>query len=112
MNDRKLAAACGLYCGPCEYHGNKCNGCGHEKGKPFWTTLAKVEICPLYDCCVNKKELEHCGLCGELPCAMFKEFTDPSLSPEEARKSVLSRQSELMKRREIGTERWLEGKKR
>ncbi len=111
MSDRNLAAACGLYCGPCQYLGNKCNGCGHEKGNPFWTSHAKVEICPLYDCCVNRKKLEHCGLCPELPCTMFKEFHDPSLSPEEAKKSVLARQSELMRRKVVGTDKWLESER-
>jgi hypothetical protein len=42
---------------------------------------------------------------------MFEEFYDPSLCPEEAKQSVLSRQNELMKRREIGAEKWLESKK-
>ncbi|RJP66765.1 MAG: DUF3795 domain-containing protein [Candidatus Abyssobacteria bacterium SURF_17] len=110
MTDKNLAAACGLYCGPCEYLGKQCRGCGNQAGKPFWTTHAKVEVCPLYDCCVNKKHLEHCGLCAELPCELFKEFHDPSLSPEEAQKSIHSREGDLIRRKEIGTEKWLKEK--
>ena len=110
MTDKNLAPVCGLYCGGCEYYKKTCVGCGNVKGKPFWTTLMKVETCPLYDCCINKKQLEHCGLCEELPCETFNKFHDPSLSPEEAKQAVLKRQNELIKRKEISTENWLEEK--
>jgi hypothetical protein len=77
-------------------------------GKPFWTDAMKVEICPLYDCCVNKRTLEHCGHCNEFACEMFNTFCDPNLNPEEARASVISRRQALMRRKEIGTEKWVE----
>ena len=108
MADTNYAAACGLYCGKCEYLGDKCEGCGHEEGKPFWTEIMKIAMCPLYECCIIKKQLEHCGLCDELPCKIFLSFQDPALSPEEAEQSLLKRQSDLLRRKEIGTERWLE----
>ena len=78
-------------------------------GKPFWTSLMKVEVCPLYDCCINKKQLEHCGLCVEFPCEQFTQLRDPSLSEEEAEESLRARENNLVKRREIGTQRWLVG---
>jgi|SRR5450756_117654 len=108
MSDEKLAAVCGLYCGPCEYLGEQCGGCGYIEGKPFWTSEMRIETCPLYDCCINKKQLEHCGLCDELPCETFLSLSDPALSPEEVEKSIRVRRDELLKRKEIGTERWLE----
>ena len=58
-----------------------------------------IEVCPLHDCCVNKKHLEHCGLCDELPCETFSAFHDPALSPEEAKEAVVSRRDDLVKRR-------------
>ncbi|MEJ2243687.1 MAG: hypothetical protein P8X87_04010 [Candidatus Bathyarchaeota archaeon] len=45
--DSNLAAVCGLFCGNCEHLDTKCKGCGTQKGKPFWTTMMKVECCPL-----------------------------------------------------------------
>jgi len=108
MIDTNLAPACGLYCGNCEFLGDKCKGCGHEEGKPFWTEIMKMDACPLYDCCISKKDMEHCGLCDELPCGTFLSFQDPALSPEEAKQSLLKRQNDLFRRKEIGTERWLE----
>jgi hypothetical protein len=67
----------------------------------------KIEVCPLYECCVNQKHLEHCGLCNEFPCSTFTELRDPTLSDEEAQESLRIRQRELMLRKEIGTENWL-----
>jgi hypothetical protein len=108
----KLAAACGLFCGNCEYLDKKCKGCGAQKGKPFWTTMMKVEFCPLYNCSVNTKQLEHCGLGDEFPCETFNQLRDPSLSDEEANKALLERKKDLLKRKEIGTEQWLKEKQK
>jgi len=108
--NKNLAAACGLFCGACEHLGEKCGGCGQQKGKPFWTAMMNVEYCPLYNCSVNTKQLEHCGLCSKLPCATFLELRDPNLSDEEAEKALVARQNDLIKRKRIGTEKWLKEK--
>ena len=111
MTDKKdLAAACGLYCGYCEYLGDKCRGCGPVQGKPFWTEQYGVEVCPLYDCSVNQKKLEHCGLCPELPCETFNSLRDPSLNDEEAGIALEARKEGLVRRQEIGTEAWVSEK--
>ena len=110
MIDKALAPVCGLYCGSCEYFEKPCQGCGNVKGKPFWTAQMKDKICSLYNCCINQKKLEHCGLCNEFPCGIFITLRDPSLSEEEAEKALRDRQNELIRRREIGTEKWLEEK--
>ncbi|MBU0567217.1 DUF3795 domain-containing protein [bacterium] len=110
MADKNLAPVCGLCCGTCEYLEKKqCKGCGNVKGRPFWTAQMKIEVCPFYDCCINKKQLEHCGLCDELPCETFKLY-DPSLSPEEGKKQIADRQNEVLRRKELGTEKWLQEK--
>ncbi|MFA5309098.1 MAG: DUF3795 domain-containing protein [Dehalococcoidales bacterium] len=108
MNDKmKLAAACGLYCGDCEILGEKCDGCNTVKGKPFWTAQYGVDVCPVYGCCADKKHLEHCGLCPELPCPTMTSMRDPSQSAEEAEKSFQQKQKDLKLRKEIGTAAWL-----
>ncbi len=113
MTNNDYAPPCGLYCGECEHLGENCSGgCGEVKGKPFWTALMKIDICPLYDCAVNKNELEHCGHCAQLPCKLFNEFHDPALGPDEAKQAVLDRCEELKKRAAIGTEAWLETKEK
>ncbi|MFC2038613.1 DUF3795 domain-containing protein [Chloroflexota bacterium] len=105
-----LAAACGLYCGDCEYIGTQCSGCGNIKGKPFWTEQFGLGNCPVYSCSVSRQQIEHCGLCPEFPCEMFSSLRDPSLSDEEAEKSVQQRIETLKTRKEIGTQAWLEQK--
>ncbi len=113
MTNPNYAPPCGLYCGTCEHLGDKCvGGCGEVEGKPFWTSLMKIDICPLYDCAVNKNGIEHCGKCERLPCKLFNEFHDPALSADEAKQAVLDRCEELKKRAAIGTEAWLEDKRK
>ena len=109
-NGITLAAACGLYCGDYEYLQENCQGCNQVEGKPFWTEQLDMEVCPLYGCCVDQRELEHCGLCDEFPCELFISLRDPALSDEEAEQSLRQRQQDLKRRKEIGTEAWLRGK--
>ena len=108
MPDKNLAPVCGLYCGDCEYFGEQCRGCSHEEGKPFWTKIAEMDVCPLHDCCVNEKSLEHCGLCNELPCEKFLSLRDPALADDEFNQSLQKRQDALKRRKEAGTDKWLE----
>jgi len=50
--------------------------------------MMNVEVCPLYNCCLNTKHHENCGLCSELPCETFLALRDPTLSDEEAEKII------------------------
>ena len=110
MNDINYAPVCGIFCGDCIYLGKKCAGCGYVKGKPFWTAVLKMDVCPLHDCCRNQKQLEHCGLCAEFPCKTFLELRDPNMSDDEFAASLSLRQNELQKRAEIGTDTWMQEK--
>jgi len=111
MQDLTLAASCGLYCGDCDYLSDKCQGgCGQVRGKPFWTTQFNLEVCPLYDCCVNQHHLEHCGLCSKFPCEPFINLRDPALSDEEAEQALQKKMKDLKRRKEMGTEAWLKEK--
>jgi hypothetical protein len=105
-----LAAACGLYCGDCEYLGGQCSGCGNVEGRPFWTSQLGLVTCPVYNCSVLRQKIEHCGLCPEFPCELFTSLRDPNISDIEAEKSVLIRQENLKTRKEIGTAAWLRKK--
>lgn len=107
MVDLAHAPPCGLYCGDCEFLGKNCEGCGHVAGKPFWSCQVPGGICPIYDCCMNKKGLSHCGECEDLPCEVFLQLKDPNLSDEAFAASLKDRQTQLLRRKEVGTERWL-----
>jgi hypothetical protein len=110
MIDKKLAPVCGIFCGDCSFYKKDCQGCGYVEGRPFWTSDIPSGICPLHDCCRNSKNLEHCGLCEELPCRIFLELRDPDLSDEEFQASLTNRENELKRRADIGTEEWLKEK--
>jgi hypothetical protein len=107
MTDKNLAPPCGLLCQSCPFYGKNCPGCGHVEGKPFWTKEYHIPVCPIYNCSVNQKKLEHCGECDELPCEIFLELKDPNVSDEEFQKSLNERQTRLRERKEKGTRAWL-----
>ncbi len=85
MRGRIMKTVCGLDCGDCAYVKDGCRGCTAEKGAPFWCGLAGVDVCPVYDCCVNERGLVHCGLCEEMPCDRFTQIKDPNTTDEEDR---------------------------
>jgi hypothetical protein len=98
MHTDNLDSVCGLNCGGCKYLDNGCNGCNAEKGAPFWTGLVGAPVCPVYGCCAEEKKLEHCGLCGEVPCERFTRYRDPEHSDEDVAEGVRSRVAELKRR--------------
>lgn len=67
-----IASRCGILCGECEFRLTPgCSGCTQIE-KPFWG-----DSCTIKTCCEGKN-LEHCGLCGEFPCAALQQFAyDP-----------------------------------
>jgi len=100
MSDHKQSTICGLFCSDCKFIEVKCDGCYNIKGTPFWTKFLDIDICPMYNCCVNIKKLDHCGLCNAFPCEVFieMEVNDPNISSEEAEQSLENRINILNKR--------------
>ena len=85
-------APCGINCG--EYEACKkagCSGCHSIQGKPFYLKDYSVETCPLYDCPVNQKGFQTCAECSELPCKIYFEWKDPSMTEEEHIHSINER---------------------
>ncbi|SHN68498.1 DUF3795 domain-containing protein [Desulfovibrio litoralis] len=63
-----VESRCGLVCSECDYREQmNCKGCININ-KPFWG-----EVCPVKSCC-EQKELAHCGLCNDFPCALLMQF--------------------------------------
>lgn len=91
---------CGLDCYQCKYFGPDCEGCVALSGRPFWTGLLNLEVCPIYGCCVEQRSLEHCGVCGDFPCETFMsiEQSDPELDEEQAEASAKKRRENLIGR--------------
>ncbi len=70
--EKSMQAYCGTYCGTCAWREKTgCKGCKANAGEMFWGTCDKAK------CCIAKG-LDHCGDCGEMPCAMLQDlFNDP-----------------------------------
>ena len=76
-----MLSPCGIDCESCPLF-KDCGGCRKIKGKPFYLKDFGVDVCPLYDCSVNKKGYGSCGECPELPCRIFYDWKDPSMTDE------------------------------
>jgi hypothetical protein len=97
----QYAAVCGNFCGTCGFLGKSCAGCLAHEGKVFWGT------CERYLCCVEEKQLEHCGWCEDFPCHWFDwnpENLDEATFAANRQRGIET----LIRRREVGTEVWLE----
>jgi len=65
-------SSCGIDCDACEFKvSENCPGCQKVKGKPFWAKDGGR--CDLY-ICAEKRNLAHCGNCGDFACDMLKEW--------------------------------------
>jgi hypothetical protein len=78
----KIINCCGAVCSECKHFLTSCKGCPESKGKAFWLEYTGEDICEIYDCCNNKRHLEHCGKCASLPCERYFR-DDPTKSHEE-----------------------------
>ncbi len=74
IEEEKLAAPCGLYCGACiDYLIYKsCHGCSCKCGK--CDASKHHEQCDIYKCCVEQKGLQACSECENLPCTTLIRF--------------------------------------
>lgn len=63
--------------------GSRLNECAERiyEGKVYWLQYTGGDVCKVYDCCVNQKELPDCGKCDHLPCERFTK--DPTISEEQ-----------------------------
>lgn len=94
-----MISVCGVICTDCDFFKNSaCAGCEVIQGKVFWAKEVGVEACPIYDCCTGVKKLAHCGKCPDLPCEIYYDTQDPSLSEEEHISQVRQRVEILKKR--------------
>jgi len=107
MEDEKLAAPCGLYCGACIAYvvSKRCHGCGCKCGKCIASECQKE--CVIYECCVKRKGLKACYECEEFPCSMLIQF-----SRDPVWLTHLTVLENLLRRKNVGTEKWLKEQRR
>ena len=93
---------CGINCDKCPLRETCGNGCQQHCGKPFYIEKFGVECCPIYSCSVTKNGYKNCGECDKLPCQIFYDWKDPSMTDEEHRQAINENATllrELSKRR-------------
>lgn len=76
-------SCCGGNCGKCKFYGNLCDGCNQTNGEAYWTKFADIPVCPTYGCCVNENGFSHCGHCDKVPCELYFNNPDMTMTPEE-----------------------------
>ena len=86
-----LLSPCGIDCEKCDYFQSCAGGCRAIKGRPFYLKDFGVEVCPMYDCSVAKKGYKSCAGCHELPCKIFYDWKDPSMTEEAHINSINER---------------------
>jgi hypothetical protein len=102
INDKKLAAPCGLYCGACiAYSVKDCHGCGCNCGA--CDAIEHHKSCEIYKCCVQKAHLEACCECENFPCSLLIRFCN-----DPVWRTHLAVIENLRRRKKIGSDKWLE----
>jgi hypothetical protein len=97
INMKREIGVCGCICSDCRIFGTECQGCLAMQGKVCWLPEVNMEICDFYECCVEQKQLTHCGECDEIPCQRFWQNKNPKWTAEQHRKIVESRVEILKK---------------
>ncbi len=107
MINTDWATICGVYCGTCEDL-ERCGGCASPKGRAFCAAVHGRLYqggCEIYRCAAGKG-LEHCGLCAELPCALYDRNLE-RLPEDLFRRNRDRAVASLRRRAEVGTVGWL-----
>ncbi|MBR3105927.1 MAG: MmcQ/YjbR family DNA-binding protein [Clostridia bacterium] len=86
-------SCCGTDCAACPFHGKECPGCNESGGKVFHAP--KDKPCPVYACCTNRHRYVTCASCTDVPCQLWRDTRDPSMSDEEFEKSIADRVARL-----------------
>lgn len=82
-----MLTACGCDCEDCQEYKDSCAGCAEIKGRVFWAPYVGGEVCPIFSCC-DRKGFENCGECDALPCHIYFDTRDPSMTQEEHEEGV------------------------
>ncbi|MBD5483271.1 MAG: hypothetical protein HDR15_12240 [Lachnospiraceae bacterium] len=93
-------SCCGTKCSECGCYGSMCKGCNESAGKVFHAP--EGQACPIYECSVNQKKQKSCGGCQNLPCDIWRNTKDPSMSDEEFEDNIRQRVENVRGRKAYG----------
>lgn len=95
-----MFSPCGTNCETCYDYRTNCPGCRKAEGKVYWAPYTGLDVCPIYHCCAMKSGYANCGQCSKLPCQLYYDTRDPSVSQEAHEADILLRVSHLKSRKE------------
>ena len=90
----EIISFCGVVCSKCQYFPGECSGCSAIKGQVFWLEYTGGTVCDIYECCVNTKNLVHCGQCENLPCDRYNG-SDPTKTAKENENDFIKQLAQL-----------------
>ena len=82
-------SACGTDCSACPLLGHPCIGCNKACGKVFH--MPEGRPCDIYACCVNKHRFATCASCDQVPCQIWRDTRDPSMTDEQFKENINNR---------------------
>lgn len=88
-----MVSCCGSDCAACTCLGTLCRGCSASLGNVFHAPQGQA--CPIYACCVNTHDYATCASCAKLPCDLWRQTRDPSLTDETFAQNIQSRAARL-----------------
>lgn len=93
---------CGVCCETdCRAYGKDCAGCNLLKGKVSWAKFLGKNLCPIYQCVLNKK-IPNCGHCPAIPCKIWLTDTkNPDLTNLEYKADLRRRRINLLNKGEM-----------
>ncbi len=101
MEDR--ISVCGTECSSCDFLLEQtCEGCSEIQGRVWWSSHIGAEVCPIYDCAVNRKGYDNCGECDDMPCELWRKTRDPDVSEKEHQMGIMERTSRLIRMKNKG----------
>ncbi|MHA2289831.1 MAG: DUF3795 domain-containing protein [Promethearchaeota archaeon] len=107
MNDKNLAAPCGMYCGACRSYLILKKNLFEEKGRKNGCKGCRIrnKNCSFIrrDCTlIRKNEIDFCFECDSFPCVNLKNIDE-----KYAERYNVSFIENLKRNQEVGYERWL-----
>lgn len=89
-------SVCGCNCPACDYfRKTECQGCNAIEGKVWWASYVSAKVCPIYTCVRDEKGLDHCGMCSQMPCDLWRKLKDPSFTDEQHEAGINERVENL-----------------
>lgn len=95
VNKEMKLSACGRKCFECSTYSFDCLGCYHTR--EIIIKKKEKDMCPIYECVMNRNKERSCKNCEELPCELFDLCGDSEMTRKERKGDIRKRVLRLKK---------------